>query len=90
MAVAGMARFLPIFLGYLKRRKSGMAHGMTRRQFAITASATSLAFGFGARAQGADAKTFRCHRNDLRVLARYGARGGVSRVGRAAPLRRRL
>jgi peptide/nickel transport system substrate-binding protein len=47
-----------------------MAHGMTRRQFAIAASATSLAaFGFGARARGADLKTLRLiMRNDLRVL----------------------
>jgi peptide/nickel transport system substrate-binding protein len=47
-----------------------MAHGMTRRQFAISASATSVAaFCFGAQAQGADAKTLRfIMRNDLRVL----------------------
>ena len=47
-----------------------MAHGMTRRQFAIAASATSLAaFGFGGRARGADLKTLRLiMRNDLRVL----------------------
>jgi peptide/nickel transport system substrate-binding protein len=47
-----------------------MAQGMTRRQFAIAASATSLAaFGFGGQARGADLKTLRLiMRNDLRVL----------------------
>ncbi len=47
-----------------------MAHGMTRREFAVAASATSLAaLGFGARARGAEAKTLRLiMRNDLRVL----------------------
>ena len=47
-----------------------MAHGMTRREFAMAASAASLAsLGFGARARGADAKTLRfIMRNDLRVL----------------------
>ncbi len=47
-----------------------MAHGMTRREFAVAASAASLAaFGFGARARGADAQTLRLiMRNDLRVL----------------------
>src|SRR5216683_6115340 len=47
-----------------------MAHGMTRREFAMAASAASLALGFGTRAQAADAKTLRViMRNDLRVLA---------------------
>ena len=47
-----------------------MAHGMTRREFAMTASAASLAVaGFGSRATGGDAKTLRfVMRNDLRVL----------------------
>ena len=47
-----------------------MAHGMTRREFAMTASAASLAVtGFGSRARGGDAKTLRfVMRNDLRVL----------------------
>jgi peptide/nickel transport system substrate-binding protein len=47
-----------------------MAHEMTRRQFAIAASATTFAaFGLGAPARGADAKTLRLiMRNDLRVL----------------------
>ena len=47
-----------------------MAHEMTRRQFAIAASATTFAtFGLGAPAQGAEAKTLRLiMRNDLRVL----------------------
>src|ERR1700730_14310548 len=46
-----------------------MAHGMTRRELAMSASAASLALGFGARAQAADAKTLRfIMRNDLRVL----------------------
>ena len=46
-----------------------MAHGMTRREFAMAASAASLALGFGTRAQAADAKTLRfIMRNDLRVL----------------------
>src|SRR5258708_20105015 len=71
MAFVRVARFLPSFSWFTsKRRRSGMAHGMTRRQFAIAASATSLAaFGFGARARGADLKTLRLiMRNDLRVL----------------------
>jgi len=43
---------------------------MTRREFAVAASAASLAaLGFGARACGAEAKTLRLiMRNDLRVL----------------------
>src|ERR1700730_8952605 len=47
-----------------------MAHGMTRREFAMAASTASLAsLGVGARARGADAKTLRfIMRNDLRVL----------------------
>ena len=46
-----------------------MAHGMTRREFAMAASAASLTLGFGTRAQAADAKTLRfIMRNDLRVL----------------------
>src|SRR6202011_2531766 len=46
-----------------------MVHGMTRREFAMAASAASLALGFGTRAQAADAKTLRfIMRNDLRVL----------------------
>jgi hypothetical protein len=47
-----------------------MAHVMTRRQFAIAASAASFAgFGLGGPAQGADLKTLRfIMRNDLRVL----------------------
>src|SRR6202011_3903697 len=46
-----------------------MVHGMTRREFAMAASAASLALGFGARARAADAKTLRfIMRNDLRVL----------------------
>src|SRR5437870_10174193 len=46
-----------------------MAHGMTRQEFAMAASAASLALGFGTRAQAADAKTLRfIMRNDLRVL----------------------
>src|SRR5216683_7750829 len=50
--------------------EAGMAHAMTRREFAMAASAASFAaFGFGARARGADAKTLRLiMRNDLRVL----------------------
>src|SRR5260370_40705282 len=71
MAFVRVARFLRSFSWFTsKRRRSGMAHGMTRRQFAIAASATSLAaFGFGGRARGADLKTLRLiMRNDLRVL----------------------
>jgi peptide/nickel transport system substrate-binding protein len=47
-----------------------MAHGMTRREFAMAASAASLAVaGFGSRTRGGDAKTLRfVMRNDLRVL----------------------
>jgi hypothetical protein len=47
-----------------------MAHGMTRRNFAMAASAASLAgLGFSARARAADIKTLRfIMRNDLRVL----------------------
>src|SRR6266853_5800528 len=46
-----------------------MAHGMTRREFAMAASAASVALGFGARARAADAKTLRfIMRDDLRVL----------------------
>jgi peptide/nickel transport system substrate-binding protein len=47
-----------------------MAHGMTRRKFAMAASATSLArLGFSARVRAADIKTLRfIMRNDLRVL----------------------
>src|SRR5260370_5954274 len=47
-----------------------MARAMTRREFALAASAMSLAaFGFGAMARGADPKTLRfIMRNDLRVL----------------------
>ncbi len=46
-----------------------MAHGMTRREFAMAASVASLTLGFGTRAQANDAKTLRfIMRNDLRVL----------------------
>jgi hypothetical protein len=47
-----------------------MAHGMTRRNFAMAASAASLAgLGFSARVRAADIKTLRfIMRNDLRVL----------------------
>ena len=47
-----------------------MAHGMTRREFAMAASAVGLAaFGFGGWAQGGEPKTLRLiMRNDLRVL----------------------
>ena len=46
-----------------------MAHGMTRREFAMAASAASIALGIGTRVQAADAKTLRfIMRNDLRVL----------------------
>ena len=46
-----------------------MAHGMTRRNFAMAASAASLAgLGFSARVRAADIKTLRfIMRNDLRV-----------------------
>jgi len=52
---------------------------MTRRQFAIAASATSLAaFGFGGRARGADLKTLRLiMRNDLRVLDPMWTKGVI-------------
>jgi peptide/nickel transport system substrate-binding protein len=46
-----------------------MAHGLTRREVAIGASAASLVFALGGQARGADAKTLRfIMRNDLRVL----------------------
>ena len=47
-----------------------MAHRMTRREFAMAASAAGLAaFGFGGRALGGEPKTLRLiMRNDLRVL----------------------
>src|SRR5208283_1863915 len=47
-----------------------MAHGMTRREFAIAAGAASLAgFGLSARAKAAEAKTLRfIAQSDLRVL----------------------
>ena len=46
-----------------------MAHGMTRREFAMAAGAASLALGFGTRARADDARTLRfIMRNDLRVL----------------------
>jgi peptide/nickel transport system substrate-binding protein len=48
----------------------GMAHGMTRREFAAAAGAASLAgFGLSARAKAADTKTLRfIAQSDLRVL----------------------
>ena len=47
-----------------------MAHRMTRREFAMAASAAGLAaFGFGGRALGGEPQTLRLiMRNDLRVL----------------------
>ena len=47
-----------------------MAHGVTRRQFAITAGAATLAFGSKAQAEAAtSAKTLRfIAQSDLRVL----------------------
>ena len=47
-----------------------MAHGVTRRQFAITAGAATLAFGSKAQAEAAtSAKTLRfITQSDLRVL----------------------
>jgi len=47
-----------------------MAHGMTRREFAMSAGAAGLAgFGLSARAKAADAKTLRfIAQSDLRVL----------------------
>src|ERR1700730_15467376 len=46
-----------------------VVHEMTLREFAMAASAASLALGFGMRARAADAKTLRfIMRNDLRVL----------------------
>src|ERR1700730_16607879 len=46
-----------------------MAHGMTRREFAIEAGAAAIPFGSKARAQAASAKTLRfIAQADLRVL----------------------
>src|ERR1700730_1699712 len=46
-----------------------MAHGMTRREFAIEAGAAAIPFGSKARAQAASAKTLRfIAQSDLRVL----------------------
>jgi len=61
--------------------EAGMAHAMTRREFAMAASAASFAaFGFGARARGADPKTLRfIMRNDLRVLDPIWTTAYVSR-----------
>src|SRR6516165_3035690 len=52
-----------------KRRRRGMAHGMTRREFAAAAGAATLAaYGFGAQAED-EKKTLRfIAQSDLRVL----------------------
>ena len=70
MAFDVLAQFLRDMFRVLKRRTRGMAHGMTRREFAVAASAAGLAaFGFGGRALGGEPKTLRLiMRNDLRVL----------------------
>src|SRR5713101_7222056 len=61
--------------------EAGMAHAMTRREFAMAASAASFAaFGFGLPARGANAKTLRfIMRNDLRVLDPIWTTAYVSR-----------
>ena len=70
MAFDVLAQFLRDMFRVLKRRTRGMAHGMTRREFAVAASAAGLAaFGFGGRALGGEPQTLRLiMRNDLRVL----------------------
>src|SRR4051812_14645060 len=46
-----------------------MAHGMTRREFAATGTASVAALGLGSKARAADTKTLRfIAQSDLRVL----------------------
>jgi peptide/nickel transport system substrate-binding protein len=56
--------------GQLETAEMGMAHRLTRREFAITAGAATLAgYGLGESARAADAKTLRfIAQADLRVL----------------------
>jgi peptide/nickel transport system substrate-binding protein len=56
--------------GQLETAEMGMAHRLTRREFAITAGAATLAgYGLGESARAADAKTLRfIAQSDLRVL----------------------
>src|SRR5216684_7392554 len=59
----------------------GMAHGMTRREFAAAAGAASLAgIGLSARTKAADTKTLRfIAQSDLRVLDPIWTTAGITR-----------
>src|SRR5215472_282568 len=60
---------LAMMPGNSERRRSGMAHGMTRRAFATAAAAGLSALGFDRRARGVDTRTLRfIAQADLRVL----------------------
>jgi peptide/nickel transport system substrate-binding protein len=66
----GAAQFLLQALGQLETAEIGMAHRLTRREFAIAAGAATLAgYGLGESARAADTKILRfIAQSDLRVL----------------------
>jgi hypothetical protein len=58
-----------------------MAHGMTRREFAVAAGAATFAFGSKAQAEATSAKTLRfIAQSDLRVLDPIWTTAYITRI----------